>query len=505
MTAYSWYLRLNRFSLHLSNHVLLSGWLCLLTLGLQHSHLPNRLSRIQDAGVLLVGSRNGPTTFYQDTDGSYTGFEYLLLEDFAAYLGVELVIQDFDDLGQLLTAVERHQIHLAAAGISVTDKRLAQIAFSDPYGQMSQKVIYRVGSPKPKSLADLAGKNLLIESQSSYAERLRLLKRDYPELRWEEDLDIDSFDLLDQVNQGKRDIAIVDSQALQMNASLYPMVRQAFDLTEPEPLAWALPKSTDTSLQLAVNRFLAQAKSSGRLEQLVHQFYGHIGTIDYNEALVFTKRLKTRLPAWKPLLQAAATQYGLDWQLLAALSYQESHWDPGAVSPTGVRGFMMLTQKAAQEMRIDNREDPAQSIRGGAGYFRKMYDSLNPAIEDPDRLWLALAAYNIGFYHLEDARKLTQQQGANPNRWEDVRPRLLLLTKRAYFTKLRYGYARGHEAVSYVSNIRNFYNVIRWKEQSAQIQAPDIMPALPQSPPSSILSSAIEEISRKPNPRRNKR
>jgi membrane-bound lytic murein transglycosylase F len=168
-----------------------------------------------------------------------------------------------------------------------------------------------------------------------------------------------------------------------------------------------------------------------------------------------------------PVFQEVALAYDLDWRLLAAIGYQESHWDPDAASVTGVRGVMMLTQRTATQLGVTDRLDPEQSIEGGARYFKQMRKRLPGRIPEPDRSWMALAAYNMGMGHLRDARKLTQQQGGNPDRWQDVNERLPLLSQEKYYRETRYGYARGYEARQYVENIRRYYDALIWMETRA--------------------------------------
>lgn len=490
----SWLHTLSECSRLLSNYFLVACCVIGVCLPIRESQQPSLLERIKASGTLVVASRNGPTTYYQGADG-YTGFDYQLLRGFADELGVNLDIVEVEDLGAIFTAIGKRKAHMAAAGLTITEKRNELVNFSEPYLEVTQQVIYRAGSAKPNSVSDLVGQDILVIGNSSHAERLRLLKREHPDLTWREQHDIEMLDLLEMVHNQKITYAIVDSNALKINSSVYPQALAAFDITEPEPLAWALPKTTDTSLEQVANRYLQQLKESGRLAEITESFYGHVGHIDYSGALVFTKRLRTRLPKWKDHLLQAAEDFQLDWQLLAAIGYQESHWDPEAVSPTGVRGFMMLTRNTAKEMGVENRSNPIESIKGGAKYFRTMYDRLSAEITEPDRTWFALAAYNIGFFHLEDARKITQDQGGNPNTWADVRDRLPLLTKRQHYKNTRYGYARGHEAVSYVNNIRNFYNVIAWKEQErSKREALAETPTESTEEYESIISSALEEL-----------
>ena len=172
--------------------------------------------------------------------------------------------------------------------------------------------------------------------------------------------------------------------------------------------------------------------------------------------------MRDRLPKLRPYFEEAEALTGIDWRLLAAVGYQESHWQENAVSPTGVRGIMMLTQDTARHVGIKNRLDPRLSIIGGARYLRIVEKKIPDRIDDINRLWLTLAGYNIGFGHLEDARILTQRQGANPDLWLDVKERLPLLRKKAYYSTVKHGFARGNEPVTYVENIRNYYDLLLW-------------------------------------------
>lgn len=426
------------------------------------SRMPGTLEQVQASGKLTVMSRNGPTTYYEGNEG-YTGFEYRLLQSFAAYLNVELEIVEQEDLNRIIDEVG-HGGQFASAGLTQTPKRSKKVNFSQPYLTVTQQLIYNGDQTRPTSVEDLIGKHILVIGGSSHAERLRQLQKEYPDLAWEERHDIEMLDLLEMVHNQKVEMAIIDSNAVELNAALYPKAKVAFNISETEAIAWAFPQSNDTSLIDAANQFLTEFKSSGALAEIKEVFYGHLGEIGYSDALVFARRMEDRLPKWKPQLQEAATNVQLDWLLLAALSYQESHWNPKAKSPTGVRGFMMLTRSTAKEMNIKNRLNPEDSIRGGSRYFRKLLDRIPETVTGQDRIWFALAAYNVGYGHLEDARILAQQHGSNPNRWSDIKDYLPLLSKRQYYKFTKHGYARGQEAVSYVQNIRNFYTILAWNE-----------------------------------------
>lgn len=428
------------------------------------SRIPTTLESVQQSGKLVVISRNGPTTYYEGPAG-LTGFEYQLAKKFAKYLGVSLEIRESENLGVMLDSVGTSYGQLAAAGLTITETRKQKVKFAEPYMQITQQVIYRQSEPRPTSPADLADKNILVIANSSHAERLRELQKEVPGLHWKESHDVEMFDLIEMVHDGSIDYTIVDSNAYEINSNLFPEAQVAFAISEPQDLAWAFPAQYDDSLYKEAQKFFASIKKKGVIEDALETYYGHLGEIDYSGAVLFTNRLKTRLPKWQELLKEAADAQDLDWQLLAAISYQESHWNPKAKSPTGVRGFMMLTLDTAKFVGIKNRLDAKQSINGGAQYFKSVYNRIPARIADPDRTWLAMAAYNVGLGHLEDARVLTAQQGGNPDKWAEVRERLPLLAKRKYYKHTKHGYARGWEPVEYVRNIRNFQTIIAWNEK----------------------------------------
>lgn len=434
---------------------------------LSGSHTPTALEQVLEAGKLTILSRNGPTTYYEGTDG-LDGFEYTLAKAFADHLQVELKITDEEHIGSLISAVGSDRGQFGAAGLTVTENRIKNVRFSEPYLQVTQQLIYRSGSERPRSFEDLQGKTILVISDSAHVETLKYLQKLYPNLRWHEQSNLEMIDLIEMVHSGEIDLSIVDSNAYDLNRTLYPLARVAFDISEPQQLAWVFPKGRDNSLYQLANEFLQRARDNGMIDQIKDQYYGQINTMDVGSALTFARRIETRLPRWQEHMQQAGATYNFDWQLLAAVSYQESHWNPKAQSYTGVRGLMMLTRTTAKEMGIENRIDPVQSIFGGAKYLRKIYDRIPDSVEGEDRQWLALTAYNVGFGHMEDARILTEREGGDPNKWSDVKKHLPLLAKRKYYRTLKHGYARGWEPVAYVENIRNFYNTIAWHQQIKQ-------------------------------------
>ena len=183
----------------------------------------------------------------------------------------------------------------------------------------------------------------------------------------------------------------------------------------------------------------------------------------------FLYRAENRLPKYKKFFEQAAEEINVHWTLIAAISYQESHWDPKAISQTGVRGLMMLTQKTAKEMGIRKRTDPNQSILGGANYFQKTLERFPKSIPKADRIWMSLAAYNLGFMNLNQARQLTDKNGRNAESWSDVSEFLPIYLDRRYRDELMEGQNKGEEALEYVERIRLYYETLSLIEKNKRL------------------------------------
>ncbi len=434
---------------------------------------PTALQQIIERGVLRVGTVNSPLTYYIGPDDLPHGFEYDLAKAFADDLGVSLRIVLAASFTELFDLLKQEQVDLLAASLTATVQREQRWAFGPPYQHVTQEVVYRVGSSKPKTVADLADRSITVVADSSYVERLAQLAEDQEDLVFNtEQTDVET--LLSRVSAREIDFTVADSNVVEVHRRFYPLIERAFSVSEPQPLAWAFIKpeqmNGDSSLLDAAWGFLTEFRELGDLDALGQRYYDHLPEYDRVNTHYFLRHIRRRLPQFQPFFQQAAATHDLDWRLLAAMGYQESHWRQDAVSVTGVRGLMMLTQATADELGVENRLDPEQSIRGGAQYLANIKRRLPQRIGDPDRTWMALAAYNVGFGHLEDARVLTERQGGNPDRWADVVERLPLLSDPSYYKTLRFGRARGREPVDYVRNIRSYFDILVWYQNRRQTQ-----------------------------------
>jgi len=447
---------------------------------------PPLVERIKASGELRVVTRNSGTTLYEGPEG-LTGFEHDLVQLFAEELGVKphfIIPKRFDDL---LPTVINGDAQLAAAGLTVTPERVSEIRFGPPYQEITQQLIYRQGNTRPRKIDDLYGGKLVVLAGSSHEEELTRLKATHPKLSWESRADVESAELMQMVEDREIDYTVADSNEFAIYRRFMPNLGVAFDITEPQPLAWAMAHAEDSSLYQAMESFFNRIAEDGTLDELIERHYGHIGRLNFVELQTFVKHYEKRLPEYEAYFKEAEEITGIDWRTLAAIGYQESHWNPKARSPTGVRGIMMLTLTTAKQMEIESRLDPQQSIIGGAKYLRYIEEKLPSRIEEPDRLWLTLAGYNVGFGHLEDARILTEHLGDNPDKWVDVKKHLPKLSLKKWYTGLKHGYARGNEPVNYVDNIRAYVELLRWQERkkteetAGQEEKPHALSIIPEA------------------------
>lgn len=409
---------------------------------------------------LVVVTRNAPTTWYQGRDGA-EGLEYDLIKAFSESLGIGFRFVTVDSIGEALEAMADGDAHIAAAGLTDTERRREQgLLFGPQYYTVQQQVVCRrKHGGIPDNIEELVGREIEVIADSSYVERLQELKQQFPQLTWKEVDEVGTEQLLEKVWNRQIDCTIADSNIVSINRRYYPELVIAFAISEEQPLAWVVNQQWPELIE-AIENWLEDYQQSGNYSVVIDKYYGHVELFDYVDMRKFISRIKSRLPDYIDLFKQAADQQQLDWSLLAAQSYQESHWNPKAKSPTGVRGLMMLTLNTAKQMGVESRLNAVQSVEGGAKYLAHLLQRVPDSVQGEDRLWFALAAYNVGFGHLRDARSLAAELGKSPDHWVDLKQVLPLLSQKKYYKTLKYGYARGSEPVRYVQRIRDYQQVL---------------------------------------------
>ncbi|HHH49283.1 MAG TPA: membrane-bound lytic murein transglycosylase MltF [Gammaproteobacteria bacterium] len=417
------------------------------------------LEQIRGNGKLVILTTNEPTAYYFDRDDKPAGPEYEMTRAFAESLGVEPDYRVFDSLPEVIDALRRGEGHIAAAGITITEERQKEFDFGPSYQTVSEELICYRNSKRVGDTGDIAGLDIVIPAQSSYIRTLKKLQAKHPNIEWRTDDRLLTPQLMKKVWKKQIQCTVADSTIVAINRRYYPELSVKYTLANDSHLAWMLPKNSP-QLKRAVTQWFEEFNKFSALDHLLEKYYGFVEVFDYVDIKRFLRRIDERYPKYRAMFETAAKEQGISPTLLAAVSYQESHWDPRAKSPTGVRGMMMLTQPVARSLGVTSRLDAEQNIFAGAVYLRRMLDMVGEEVPEPDRTWLALAAYNVGRGHFRDAQGLARRLGKNPQRWADMKEVLPLLSQKAYYKDLRYGYARGNEPVRYVTRIRDYRDLL---------------------------------------------
>ena len=429
------------------------------------------LEKIQKRGHIRMGTINDSLTY--SFDGNvYSGFDYQLGKQFADDLKVKLTVKEYPTYEKLFHALDNDKVDFLGAGLTLTPKRAQKYRSSPPYYYVSQKVVYHKNTYRPRQIEDINAPVSVLKGSSheetleSFSEKVKDFKINVLENQNPETL-------LRKIAEKEITFAIVDSSTLAQKQRYYPVLTEAFTIADKQPVAWLLKRLPDDTLYAAVIEFMGHRYADNSIAKLEEKYFGHVERFDFVDTIVFLKRNKSILPKFENLFKKYATSE-VDWLLLAAVGYQESHWNPKARSPTGVRGMMMLTLDTADHIGIQDRLDAEQSIKGGANYLTQLINRLPDSIPENQKIWFALASYNLGYGHLIDARRITAMRKQNPDSWSDVKENLPLLHEKKWYSKTRYGYARGKEAKHYVNNIRQYLKSLTWfvaqriKKQEAQ-------------------------------------
>ena len=411
---------------------------------------------------LVILTRVGLTTYSVDAANGPGGFEHDLVQLFAEELGIKsrLVIAASD--ADILHRLKTGKGQMAAAWQTPVDD--SDLRSSTPYFINNNNLITHEASLPLTSIAQLANRTVHVVAGSRQEKALHAIKATVPGLIIESKPKRSEIELMEAIASQRIEAALLSSAEFDIGNNFYPELQNALEIGPAQPVVWLFAPNTDPELIAKANDFLLRIEQNGTMDRLKDRYFGHIDRLTQPDILRFIARIETVLPRYRAHFQSAQASTGIDWRVLAALAYQESHWNERATSPTGVRGMMMLTEETADRLGVANRLDPAQSIRAGAQYLSSLYEAIPESVTDPDRLWLAIAAYNVGMGHLNAARHIAKTRQADPDSWYEMKKNLPLLAKPQYYKRLKSGKGRGGEAVIMVENIRVYTDILKRHE-----------------------------------------
>ncbi|MBT6755385.1 MAG: membrane-bound lytic murein transglycosylase MltF [Gammaproteobacteria bacterium] len=414
----------------------------------------NDYSRILQNNEIKIVTRFGPSDYYE-IKSEENGYTYDVMKGFADFIGVKLTVITMDSLEDAINALNNREVDILA-NMGITNN----VKTSYAYNKVNQYIVYNSKyTTKPNEINDLNGNDIEIIDSIIIKNNLdSFLKSIDMNLIISKEKNID--EIINLIKDNKVKYTVLNNNELAIFNKYFPEIKIGFTIGENIPSTWAIPENTNHQLEEQLSEYFTQILKTNKLKKFYTKHF--TGKLQYTfvGTRSFLADFLNVFPLYEFYFKKYAKLYNHDWRLLASIGYQESKWDKDAVSYTGVRGLMMLTKNTSKEMNVEDREDPIQSIEGGAKYLKKMLRNLPDNINNDDKIWYAIASYNIGFRHIEDAMKMADNEGVDSGNWYLLEPYILRLSQSKYYKNTKYGYARGWETLKYVQNIRQYYDIL---------------------------------------------
>jgi membrane-bound lytic murein transglycosylase F len=423
----------------------------------------NTQQPLGNTSELIILTRAGATTYSAEETGGASGFDHDLARMFANDLGLQNRIVVAASDADILNRLRKGEGHLAAAWQTPIDD--PDIRSSTPYYQSRNVLVTHEASLPFTGIEQLAHKTVHVVAGSRQEAALHEVRERVPDLNIAAMHQRNEIDLMEGVATQRHEATLVNNAEFDIGSNYYPELQDSLVIGADRPIVWLFAPGVDPVLIAKANEFLESIQKNGEMNRLKDRYFGHVDRLTQADSVRFIARMHSVLPQYRSLFHAAQVRTGIDWRVLAAVAYQESQWEPLATSPTGVRGMMMLTEDTADQLGVSNRLDPAQSIRAGARYLSELREALPESIGEPDRLWMAFAAYNLGMGHLNAARYIAKTLKADPDSWYEMKKVLPLLAQPSYYNRLKSGKGRGGEAVIMTENIRVYSDILNRHER----------------------------------------
>ncbi|MFP4064332.1 MAG: transporter substrate-binding domain-containing protein [Bacteroidales bacterium] len=430
------------------------------------------LTEIIERGYLRATTDYNSTNYFVYR-GEPMGFHLELLKHFADHLGVDLEVSVSNDLQQNIARLRTEEgPDLIAQNLTVTNSRRESFEFTVPHSRTRQVLVQRkperwysmqsslVDQHMIRSQLDLAGDTIHVQKGSTYVKRLTHLMEEIGDTIYIVERDQEMEELIEEVAEGAIDYTVGDENL----ARLYEMYYSNLDARTPvsfeQNLSWAVrPGASD--LLNAVNEWLNEFRESREYAAIYEKYYN-------NPRSVFIAKSDLhslgggKISVFDDHFKRYAEIVGWDWRLIASLSYQESRFDPSAVSWAGAFGVMQLMPGTAEFLNVGMEASVREHISAGIRYLHWLDKRLEDEItDDHERIHFVLASYNVGIGHVLDARRLAEKYGKDPNIWKDnVDYYVLNKSNPKYYQDavVRHGYARGSEPYHYVTEIMQRYH-----------------------------------------------
>lgn len=415
------------------------------------------LSKALETPVYNVLIQDSPLVFSTNKEKVRFGIDNDLLENFSDHYKVKFKFNIFRSNEELTQALIENKYDLIISRTDLPNEEYQYI--KGPEKEEIYLSLFCQRKAKVRNLTDLKGKQVWIDSRYERIFNQSEIST-YTDLKFHKIKEFKIYKTAKNLSEKENSCFITENLEGAFLNRYFPNFEKITSVSDEKPIYWLIRRDHKELASLIHSWF----HRSAREDEIMHiydRYTTYLSELDHKDIYEFLRNLREHLPEYEKTFKKAAKEYDIPWQLVAAIAYQESHWDPKAISYTKVKGIMQLTKDTADYLGVEDREDPNQSIWGGARYIRALLDKVPENMHSRDRLSLALASYNIGYAHMRDAQKLTFSFHKNPYYWNHVRETLPLLENRSYYEDLKYGFARGTETVDFVERVLGFYSLLK--------------------------------------------
>tara|TARA_B110001454_G_scaffold219179_1_gene250847 strand:- start:139951 stop:141294 length:1344 start_codon:yes stop_codon:yes gene_type:complete len=414
--------------------------------------------KLQELPALKVLILRHPLSYSSKTKQISQGIDHDLISDFAKSYGKKVEFKAYRNEDDLIAAYKRGEGHIAAGRFPRAFAESHSEVIGPDYESASLSVFCRK-RVEAQSETDLNGLDIISFDRNKNVVSHQELVKSVPNARIQVWLNGSTARAFSEIAESHADCLITNSNEGVFHLKDFSSLEFKFKLKDNFSLNWMIAEDQDF-LNPLMRSWFQKASREGRVQKIYEQYRIYSEELTQSDIEIFKLRTKSRLPEYITYFKRAGIKYGLPWQLIAAVCYQESHWDPTARSFTGVKGLMQITQSTAEYLGIEDIHDPEENILGGARYLKKLIQFFPKEISYNDRVILALAAYNIGIGHLQDAFVLSESFGKNPYHWNQLKTILPKLAENEYYKNTKWGHARGNETVEYVEKTKAYFHYL---------------------------------------------
>lgn len=427
---------------------------------------------INETDTLRVVTLYGPISYFIYR-GEEMGIEYENIKRFAVENGLELKMKVVNNIPELINELKYGESQVAAYPVPEIAEYKSEIMYCGPKEINWQVLVQKKSDIKIKDVTELIDKDVYVEKDSKFHFRLNNLNKELGggiNIITISNDTISSEDLLEMVNDGEINYAVIDSDIAELHKADYPELDISLKLSLEQSSSWAVAPHLD-SLASRIDNWEKNYHNSQFIKEIYKKYYerGKYDIRDKDLTYIREKFLTNEIPLsrYESIFKKYAQESECEWEILAAIAFCESGFQTDAKSRFGATGLMQVMPSSARAVGEEPSAltNPEINVRAASKIIKMLNLALSDKIKDPsERKKFMIAAYNSGLGHIYDAMAIAQKNGLDPQKWWGNSSVAILMKSRPEFYNdsiVKHGYFRGRETSEFVDKVISIYNIIK--------------------------------------------